>query len=51
MKTKDKTAYERGKRFDAKQENRGMVRVHPWVPADKVDEVLAYCAKLRAESN
>lgn len=46
----DKTAHERGKRFTEKQGNRRMVRVHPWVPEEKVEEVLAYCAELRKQA-
>ena len=47
MTKKDRTAHARGQRFVERQEDKKLVRVHPWVPEDKVKEVLAYCKALR----
>lgn len=49
MSQNDPTAHERGERYRAKQEEREMVRVHPWVPANRKQDLLDFAAKLRKE--
>lgn len=50
MAKKDRTAHARGIRFAERQDDRRFVRIHPWVPESKADEVLAFCKKLREEA-
>lgn len=45
----DKTAVKRGRKFVKMQEQRELVRVHPWVPKNRRAEILAFAEKLRNE--
>lgn len=41
------TGAERNARYEKKRRGRGQVRVAVWVPADRVDELRQFAAKLR----
>lgn len=36
-------------KYDQAQRDNGMQKIHPWVPASKVKEVLAHCKSVREE--
>ena len=36
-------------KYDQAQKDAGLQKIHPWVPADKVEEVLAYCRQVRED--
>ena len=36
-------------KYDQAQIDKGLVKVHPWIPPSKRKEVLAHCEKLRKE--
>ena len=45
----DNTVAQRGERYSTKQEDRGLVRVHPWVPKNRRKELLEFAQELRKE--
>lgn len=49
MSKTDNTAVQRGQRYANRQEDRGLVRVHPWVPANRKADLLKYAEELRRE--
>ena len=40
---------QRTKRDEELAKKAGLVKIHPWVPANRTEEVLAYCRQVRED--